>query len=145
MESIQQKSTRQLRESSAAPRFVSSSYDHIPVLGDEVVRAFDLGRPALIVDGTLGLGGHSERLLKAYPEMQVLGVEWDAAALSVARERLAPFEKRFESIEASYADLPSILSQRGRGTIDGILLTWDSPPSNCRIRTEDSAFCDRDR
>ncbi len=67
------------------------TYDHIPVLGDEVVAAFDFGRPALVVDGTLGLGGHSEKLLQRYPDMRVMGLDWDAQALTTARKRLDHF------------------------------------------------------
>jgi len=101
---------------------VTAAYDHLPVLGDEVVAAFHLNREAWIVDGTLGLGGHSERLLQQYPRMRILGLEWDAGALQTARERLAVFGDRFEGVEANFADLPSLLSQRGRGMMDGLLL-----------------------
>jgi 16S rRNA (cytosine1402-N4)-methyltransferase len=117
---------------------VTSPYDHIPVLRDEVVKAFEWGRPAYVVDGTLGLGGHSERLLTAYPDLQILGVEWDSAALAIARERLVRFGNRFEGIEASYTDLPSILSQRGRGTVDGILL--DLGLSSLQLQDSDRGF-----
>src|SRR5436305_12070398 len=54
--------------------------------------------------------------------MRILGLDWDTDALTIARQRLASFGDRFEAAECSYADLPSFLSQRGRGTIDGILL-----------------------
>ncbi len=99
-----------------------TTYDHVSVLGDEIVHAFGMGRETYIIDGTLGLGGHSFRLLTHYPGMRILGLDWDADALSTARERLKEFGDRFEGMEASYADIPSILSQRGRGTVDGILL-----------------------
>lgn len=99
-----------------------TAYEHVPVLGDEVAGAFDLGRKALVVDGTLGLGGHSERLLERYPQMRILGLDWDAGALSTARERLKKFGDRFEAVEANYAELPSVLSQGGRGTVDGLFL-----------------------
>lgn len=115
-----------------------SAYDHIPVLGDEVITAFDLGRPALVVDGTLGLGGHSEKLLQRYPDMRVMGLDWDAQALTTARKRLEQFGDRFEGIEASYTDLPSVLSQRGLGTIDGILL--DLGLSSMQLLDTDRGF-----
>lgn len=100
----------------------SHTYGHIPVMGDEVVAAFDLNRDALIVDGTLGLGGHSERLLEAFPALRILGVEWDTTALSTATKRLAHFGDRFVPIEGSYAELPQILAARGLAQVDGILL-----------------------
>lgn len=97
-------------------------FEHVPVLANEVVRAFDLQRPIRVVDGTLGLGGHSERLLRQYPDIRVLGVEWDATALAAARERLAIFGDRFQSVEGSYADMPGILKTLNWGPVDGILL-----------------------
>jgi len=99
-----------------------TTYDHVPVLGQEIVGAFAFGRAAVVIDGTLGLGGHTERLLQTYPDMHVMGLDWDADALTIARQRLAAFGDRFEAIESSYTEIPSILSQRGRGTVDGILL-----------------------
>lgn len=117
---------------------MTTLYDHVPVLGDEVVEAFAFGREAYLVDGTLGLGGHSERLLGMYPSHRILGVEWDASALEIARERLRPFGDRFEGVEANYADLPSILSQRGRGTVDGILL--DLGLSSMQLQDSDRGF-----
>ena len=51
---------------------------------------------AFVVDGTLGLGGHSEMLLERYPQMRILGLDWDADALGIARERLETFGDRFE-------------------------------------------------
>ena len=115
------------------------------------MQAFDLvpaGRQArlLIVDGTLGLGGHSEKLLRRYPGIRIVGLDWDVDALETSRQRLEVFGDRFEAVEASYAEIPSILSQRGRGTVDGLLLDLglssrqllDSGP-------RDSASCGRGR
>src|ERR1700733_3208249 len=106
MESLSRQSQSQLREGRSTSRVVTA-YDHIPVLGDEVVAAFDFGHPALVVDGTLGLGGHSEKLLQRYPDMRVIGLDWDTQALATAQKRLAPFGDRFQGVEASYATLPS--------------------------------------
>lgn len=102
--------------------FATPRYDHIPVLADEVMAAFDLRRPARIVDGTLGLGGHTEYLLDKFAQLQVLGLEWDAEALAIARKRLARFGSRVETVEASYAELWQILEERGEGPVDGLLL-----------------------
>lgn len=99
-----------------------SSFEHIPVLIKEVVSAFAFDRPCCVVDGTLGLGGHTEALLSTYPEMRVLGLEWDRQALEMARKRLERFGNRFESVEASYADLPEVLAARAQASVDGLLL-----------------------
>ncbi len=99
-------------------------YEHIPVLVHDVIEAFHLQRPALVVDGTLGLGGHTQALLQTYPDMRVLAVEWDREALAVAQERLKPFGSRFEAVAGSYADLPYLLTQREIKRVDGLLLDF---------------------
>src|SRR5690242_5642573 len=138
MGTISPTSSSQLRKSGSASRIVMTAYDHLPVLADEVVDAFNVGRAATIVDGTLGLGGHTEKLLQRYPDMTVIGLDWDANALETARDRLKGFGQRFEGVEANYADLPSILSQRGRGTIDGLLL--DLGLSSRQLQDSDRGF-----
>ena len=109
-------------------------YPHIPVLSREVVAQFDFpsshdalpgssgGHARVVVDGTLGLGGHSAALLERYLDLSVLGVEWDADALVAARERLSPFGDRFRAVQGSYADLPSILEREGIGPVSGLIL-----------------------
>jgi 16S rRNA (cytosine1402-N4)-methyltransferase len=104
------------------PTSQPSNYPHVPVLLSEITAAFNFGRPALVVDGTLGLGGHTEALLERYPEMRVIGFDWDASALTMAGARLARFGKRFEGIRRSYASLPEYLKEQAVGEIDGLLL-----------------------
>ena len=69
---------------------------HVPVLLEETL---DLLRPALVsggwvVDATVGLGGHSEAILRAFPQARLVAVDRDPEALKLAQERLAPFEER---------------------------------------------------
>jgi 16S rRNA (cytosine1402-N4)-methyltransferase len=97
-------------------------YNHTPVLSREVVEAFAFDRPATIVDGTLGLGGHSEAILSAYPDIQVIGLDWDSQALRQASERLSRFGSRFRAVEASYTQLSEVLKSQSISGIDGILL-----------------------
>src|SRR5438132_13470707 len=87
--SLQQKSASLLRKSGSASGTVRRLYDHVPVLGDEVVGALAFGRPAFVVDGTLGLGGHAERLLARDPGMRIVGLDWDGRALQAAPERVS--------------------------------------------------------
>src|SRR5437762_3545292 len=90
-----------------------TEYAHLPVLCQDVVAAFDFGRPALIVDGTLGLGGHSQALLERYPDLSILGLDWDAEALEIAEKRLAKYDDRIQCIPSSYAQLPEVLKAEG--------------------------------
>lgn len=99
-----------------------SDYGHVPVLLEEVVAAFKDRGDGWIIDGTLGLGGHTERLLDAYPRLRVLGLEWDDRALAVARRRLERFGQRVETVQASYAEVGAIMTQRAMDPVQGLLL-----------------------
>lgn len=99
-----------------------TAHEHTPVLVREVLSYVPTDRAIVWVDGTLGLGGHSEALLQANPSARVIGVEWDAEALAKARQRLAPFGDRFTGVEGSYADLPSHLAALHIPRVDGLLL-----------------------
>lgn len=96
---------------------------HIPVLFQEVMDWLRPCSAGCYVDGTLGLGGHTELILKqSAPEGRVLGFEWDAQAARFAAARLAGFGDRLQLIPASYADMAEQLHQQGQGVVDGILL-----------------------
>jgi 16S rRNA (cytosine1402-N4)-methyltransferase len=101
---------------------VSSAYAHQPVLVQEVLEAFAGDSFRVVVDGTLGLGGHTEQLLKQSFDRRVIGLDWDINALTIARERLEGFGSRFEGVQSSYADLPAVLAQKQIPTVDGLLL-----------------------
>ena len=74
----------------------SSLAIHTSVLLDEVIRLLAPVDGGIYIDGTLGLGGHAEKILQLCgPSGRVIGFEWDASALELARKRLAPFGNRF--------------------------------------------------
>ena len=98
---------------------------HVPVMLDRVVSEFApaverADRP-VIIDATLGLGGHSEALLTRYPTLTVIGVDRDREALRRAGERLAPFGERFIAAHAVYDELPEVVEDAGLTTVDGVL------------------------
>ncbi len=76
---------------------------------------------AVVVDATLGLGGHSAALLERFPAVRLVGVDRDLAALALSADRLAPFADRTILVHAVYDELPRILSEAGLPHIDGIL------------------------
>ncbi|PWN03574.1 16S rRNA (cytosine(1402)-N(4))-methyltransferase [Nocardioides silvaticus] len=100
---------------------------HVPVLLDRVVA---LLAPALdhddavLVDATLGLGGHSEAVLARCELARVVGIDRDPDALELSRERLAPYGDRFTAVHAVYDEIPDVLADLGlagdRG-VDGVL------------------------
>lgn len=96
---------------------------HLPVLPSEVL---DWLRPCSggsYVDGTLGLGGHTELVLQnSAPNGRVFGFEWDAQAAGLAGERLVDFGDRFHLIPVSYAEMLTQCQARRIGQLDGILL-----------------------
>lgn len=86
---------------------------HQPVLVQQVVELLRPCQSGLVVDATVGLGGHAEALLQAFPEVKVLGLDVDPQALAYAAQRLAPYQPRAELVRASYASLAQVLQEVG--------------------------------
>lgn len=96
---------------------------HIPVLLEEAVQLLAPVDGGIYVDGTLGLGGHTEKILQSCsPSGRVIGFEWDINALELARERLSPFGRRFSEQHRSYAEIMEGLTEIGIQRVDGLLL-----------------------
>jgi 16S rRNA (cytosine1402-N4)-methyltransferase len=94
--------------------------EHVPVMRAEVVRALAPERGGLFVDCTLGLGGHAAAVLEAGAG-RIVGIDRDAEALAVARERLAPWAGQVEFVHADYREFGRVLDERGIGGVDGIV------------------------
>ncbi len=97
---------------------------HDPVLLDRVVAllAPALERPdSVLVDATLGLGGHSEAVLERLEVARVVGIDRDPEALRLAGERLAGFGERFTGVHAVYDEIPDVLDGLGLPHADGVL------------------------
>lgn len=93
---------------------------HVPVLADEVIAFLRPAPGILFLDGTLGGGGHSERLLQA--GARVIALDRDSDALAYAGQRLAPFAHRLTLRQANYADVPAVLDELGIDKIGGALI-----------------------
>ncbi len=94
---------------------------HIPVLAEAVTALLSQNQPAVCVDCTLGLAGHAERLLRALPDLLLIGIDLDEDNLAGSRARLAPFAGRIELIRANFADLATRLGEIGVAKVDAIL------------------------
>jgi len=98
---------------------------HAPVL---VRRCVELLLPALsapgavLVDCTLGMGGHTEAVLDAAPEARVIGLDRDAEAIQLASSRLEGFGARFVAVRAVYDELPAVLASQGLEHVQGVLM-----------------------
>jgi 16S rRNA (cytosine1402-N4)-methyltransferase len=114
---------------------------HVPVLLDRVVA---LVAPALLqpgsvlVDATLGLGGHTEAVLTRCPEAHVVGVDRDVHALEAAGERLAPFAGRTTLVHAVYDEIPEVLGELGIRAVQGVL--FDLGVSSMQLDVRERGF-----
>ena len=95
--------------------------EHLPVLTDRVVGLLAPAGPGLLVDATVGLGGHAEALLRAEPEFQLVGLDRDPQALTRAGERLQPFGDRVQLVEETFDRLPLVLRRLGLGAPVAVL------------------------
>ena len=97
---------------------------HVPVM---LERCIELLGPALeapgavLVDATLGMGGHTEAFLERFPELTVIGLDRDTQALGIARERLARFGDRVHYVHTIYDGLLAALVAEGLTEVSGIL------------------------
>ena len=101
-----------------------STPDHVPVLLERVLTLFApalSGRRATVVDATLGLGGHAEALLDAHPQLTLVGLDRDPAALERSEQRLARFAGRTHLVHAVYDRMPDVLTSLGLDGVDGVL------------------------
>ncbi|HEY6709685.1 MAG TPA: 16S rRNA (cytosine(1402)-N(4))-methyltransferase RsmH, partial [Actinomycetota bacterium] len=95
---------------------------HQPVMTDRVAELLRPRPGGTYLDATLGLGGHSERLLEASaPDGRVVGLDRDPAALALARQRLAWAGDRLQAVAASFADLAAVAARLGIEAADGVL------------------------
>jgi 16S rRNA (cytosine1402-N4)-methyltransferase len=114
---------------------------HVPVLLDRVVA---LLQPALdhdgavLVDATLGLGGHSEAVLTRCALARVVGFDRDPEAMRLAGDRLEPFGERFVGVHATYDRIPEALADLGLGHADGVL--FDLGVSSMQLDVADRGF-----
>lgn len=97
---------------------------HIPVLRDRCLAllAPALDRPdAVVIDATLGLGGHSEALLSTFPSLHLIGLDRDRSAIALATKRLQPFADRLTILHAIYDQIPEVLEGLGITGVHGVL------------------------
>ncbi|WP_138315428.1 16S rRNA (cytosine(1402)-N(4))-methyltransferase RsmH [Rhodoluna limnophila] len=114
---------------------------HEPVL---LERAIELLGPALeiegavLVDGTLGLGGHSEAFLERFPQLTLVGIDRDPKALELAGQRLARFGSRVHLVHAVYDEILEVLDDLEIPAVQGILL--DLGVSSMQLDERDRGF-----
>jgi 16S rRNA (cytosine1402-N4)-methyltransferase len=118
---------------------VQSEFDHIPVLLAESLEQLRLRSGGVIVDGTLGGGGHAAGILEGTaPDGVLIGLDLDEDALAAARERLAAAGDRLHLVHTSFRELQRVLDDLGIESLDGVLL--DLGVSSHQLDTADRGF-----
>lgn len=117
---------------------------HVPVLLERCIAllAPALERPgAVVVDATVGLGGHSEQLLARFPGVRLVGLDRDQEAVRLSGERLAPYADRVHLVHAVYDGMPQVLADLGLPSVDGVL--FDLGVSSLQLDEVDRGFAYR--
>ncbi len=98
-----------------------TSFSHDPVMRDEIVDVFAEVPPGTILDATLGGGGHSEALLEARDDVDVIGLDRDPEALHAATQRLGHFGRRFRTTMRRFDDIDEGLAEHGVEALSGAI------------------------
>jgi 16S rRNA (cytosine1402-N4)-methyltransferase len=116
-----------------------SEFRHEPVMLDEIVRALAEVPPGVVVDATVGGGGHAAAVLASRPDLEVLGLDQDDDALAAATERLAGFGARARLRRARFDRLADVVGEEGAGDrVTGVL--FDLGVSSPQLDRADRGF-----
>lgn len=108
------------------------------MLVEETLAALALHSGMVVVDATVGLGGHTAAILSAEPSARVIGFDVDPSALDLARQRLEPWRDRVALVNAPYAMLPHELKALGHDAVDAVL--FDLGVSSLQLDTPERGF-----
>ena len=114
---------------------------HVPVALSRVAELLHpalYGRPAVVVDATLGLGGHAAALLAAHPQLTLVGLDRDPDALALAGRRLAAHADRMHLVHSVYDRIAEVLADLGLRRVDGVL--FDLGVSSLQLDADERGF-----
>lgn len=98
---------------------------HVPVMLErtlEILGESLKSSGAVLVDCTLGLGGHSEAFLRAFPQLHLIAIDRDPQAIALAQERLAPYLDRVDFVNTTYDNIDEAIEELGIDKVDAVLL-----------------------
>ncbi|SVE54669.1 uncharacterized protein METZ01_LOCUS507523, partial [marine metagenome] len=96
-------------------------FHHLPVMCDEVLEVLGSGPSGIVLDATVGGGGHAAAILAANPDMSLLGLDCDDVALTAAAKRLEQFGDRVVLHRSAFGDLAGVMDAVGVERISGFL------------------------
>ena len=113
---------------------------HEPVMRDRVLTllAPALAHQAILIDATVGLGGHTEAALERFPQLRVIGLDRDPHALAHTQARLETYADRITLVHAVYDEIPEVLESLGIREVQGIL--FDLGVSSMQLDMADRGF-----
>ena len=110
---------------------------HVSVLLHECIENLNIRPDGIYVDGTLGMGGHSEQIAARLTTGKLIGIDRDETAIERAGARLAPFGDRVQLVHGNFRDAAAILDRLGIDAVDGMLfdLGVSSSAAISRVRS----------
>ena len=117
---------------------MTAPYLHLPVMVDEIVRVFETVPSGVLLDATLGGGGHAERLLESNERLRILGLDRDEVALAAASRRLARFEDRLMVHHCRFDRLEDAMEAFSVDSLSGAL--FDLGVSSPQLDEADRGF-----
>ena len=119
-----------------------SNTEHVSVMRDECIEllspAISTHAKPVVIDATLGLGGHTEALLSKFPHLVVIGIDRDTQAIEIATERLSRFGQRFISHHSIFDRISDVAKEHGYSHVQGIL--FDLGVSSLQLDNGDRGF-----
>jgi len=115
---------------------------HVPVALERCVAlltpSIEAAPDPVVIDATLGMGGHSHELLRRFPHVKVIGLDRDLSAIDIASKNLAEFSSRITIVHAVYDQISDVLSDLGVTSVDGVL--FDLGVSSMQLDFADRGF-----
>ena len=121
---------------------MNAELKHVPVALERCIEllapAFANKTKPIVIDCTLGLGGHANAMLARFSNLQLIGIDRDLSALAISTELLSPYSDRINLVHATYDQIQSVLADLGINTVDGIL--FDLGVSSMQLDQADRGF-----
>ena len=98
-----------------------SEFEHKSILVGEILGFLDLQPGSVVIDATLGLGGHAEAVLQTFADTKVIGIDQDQKALENATERLKSFGSRFQGVHSNFVEIASVADELNITAMDAVI------------------------